>query len=216
MRKLNQSGSLLLPLIIVIVLFLGAAGFGAWAFLGRQDYKNNSDQKSAVAAKKAAVVEAAKKDADFAEAIKSPVKSFVGPVTYGSLKFDFPKTWNQYVMNPTGAIPINLYFNPDLIPDLASGTEYSLRVQIVNVPYLSSLRAYDRQVKDGTVNISAYKVAKVPSVLGSIVNGYITKTTFGTLVLLPLRDKTIVFWTEDQNFKADFLNTVLPSINYDP
>ena len=216
MRKLNQSGSLLLPLIIMCFLFLGAAVFGAWAFMGRQDFKNNSDQKSAVAAKKAISVESARKDAVFSESLKSPVKSYTGPETYGSLKFDFPKTWNQYVSSSTAAMPVNLYFNPDYIPDLTSNYKYALRVQITNTPYNALLKPYDSKVKDGSVNVAAYKVTKVPSVLGSMLDGKIFSTSSGTLILLPLRDKTILFWTEDQNFKTDFINTVLPSITYSP
>ena len=48
----DQRGALnglLIPLILVVVLFLGAAGFGFWAFSSREDYKNNSDAKVAVA-----------------------------------------------------------------------------------------------------------------------------------------------------------------------
>ncbi len=217
MRKLNQSGSLLLPLIIMIVLFLGAAGFGTWAFAGRQDYKNNSDKKSVVAAERATAAESSKKDAEFVEAEKSPLKTYTGPVTYGDLRFNFPKTWNQYVVNPSTTSPINLYFNPEFIPDLSSTAKFALRVQVLNATYLATLATYSTQVKAGTATISAYNAAKVPNVLGSIVNGAInTKTSTGTMVLLPLRDKTIVFWTEDPNFKNDFVNTVLPSISYAP
>ena len=51
MKTLDQRGAinaLLIPLILVIVFFLGAAGFGYWAFSERQDYKNNSDAKVAL------------------------------------------------------------------------------------------------------------------------------------------------------------------------
>lgn len=52
MKTLTQRGAvnvLLLPLILVVLFFLGAVGFGYWAFAEREDYKNNSDQKVAIA-----------------------------------------------------------------------------------------------------------------------------------------------------------------------
>ena len=52
MKSLNERGAinvLMVPLILVIVFFLVAAGFGYWAFASREDYKNNSDAKVATA-----------------------------------------------------------------------------------------------------------------------------------------------------------------------
>lgn len=216
MRKLNQTGSLLVPFVIVLLLFLGAAGFGGWAFMSRQDYKNNSDEKAAVAAKKAAATEAAKKDAEFAIAEKSPVKSYTGPETYGTLRFDFPKTWNQYISKSSAGMPINSYFSPDFIPDIASAVQFALRVQISNSSYSSLLQGYAAAVKSGTVTVAAYRAPKLPGVLGSMITGAVSGKNQGVMVLLPLRDKTIVLWTEGSNYVGDFTNTVLPSVTYSP
>ncbi len=218
MRKLNEKGSLVLPLIIVLVLLLGSLGFGVWAFMGRQDYKNNSDDKAAVAAKKAVIVEAAKKDLAFAEKEKSPVKTFKGPETYGTLTFDFPKTWNEYIPTASAAVPVDIYFNPDFIPDISSPTsQFALRVQVSGQTYPAILKTYDAAVKAGTASVSAYIPAKLPSVRGSIVTGVLSnKKVKGVLIYLPLRDKTIVIWTEGLNNTADFMNTVLPSVTYSP
>ena len=43
-QRLNQRGVVdvwFLAFIVVVLLFLGAVGFGVWAFSGMQDYKNN-------------------------------------------------------------------------------------------------------------------------------------------------------------------------------
>jgi len=216
MRKLNQTGSLLLPLVIVIVLFVAAASFGGWAFMSRQDYKNNSDAKAAVAAKKATAAESVKKDAEFAIAEKSPVKSFTGPETYGSLTFNFPKTWNQYIATPSSSLQLNNYFSPNYIPDINSSALFALRVQISDTSYATMLKGFDGGAKSGSVSVSAFRAAKVPSVLGSMITGAIKGKTQGIMVLLPIRDKTIVFWTEGTDFRGDFTNTVLPSITFLP
>lgn len=215
-RSHNEAGSLLLPLVVVFVLLLGSLGFGAWAFIGRQDYKTNSDKKAAAVAKKAVVVESARKDAEFAEKEKSPSKTYAGPATYGSLKFDYPKTWSAYI-SETGKSPaVDGYFSPNFVPDLLSGTLFALRIQIVNTEYVTVLKTFDSSVKTGKTSVSAYRAPKVQSALGSIIVGAIDNKREGTLVILPLRDKTIKIWTEGNDYVNDFNNTVLSSLTFIP
>lgn len=221
MRKLNQTGSLLVPFILVLLLMLGAAGFGAWAFMGRQDYKTNSDAKSAVAVKKALVVEDAKKEAEFAQAIKSPVKSYKSPATFGSLAFEYPKTWSAYISEAgTGSTPINGYFSPNYVPDTQySGTSFALRIQVINTPYTQLLKSYDSSVKTGKVSVAPYRAAKVPNTLGSIVSGILDTSRLNTnlvMVMMPVRDKTIEIWTEGPDYAKDFNEIVLPSFSFEP
>jgi hypothetical protein len=216
MRKLNQTGSLLVPLIILSVFFLGAAGFGTWAFVSRQDYKNNSDEKAAAAAKSAAAAESRKKDAEFKETEKFPTKSFIGPDTYGSLRYDFPKTWNSYIATSNGGFIVNNYLSPDFIPDISSTALFALRVQISSTSYTTLLRAYDAGVRAGTITTASYSAPKVPTAKGVIVSGPIRGTVSGVLILLPIRDKTLIMWTEGTDYTKDFMNTVLPSVTFSP
>ena len=61
----NEWGSmntLLIPLILAVVFFFGALGFGVWAYMERSDYKLNSDQKAAAAVKVAEDKLSTKKD----------------------------------------------------------------------------------------------------------------------------------------------------------
>jgi hypothetical protein len=111
MRKQNQTGSTSVVLAILFgVLFLAAAGFGGWAFMGRQDYKDNSDQKSATAVEAAKKSQAAELQKKFDEDYKNPNKTYQGPVSFGSVKFNYPKTWSAYVDENSGSTPINGYF----------------------------------------------------------------------------------------------------------
>jgi flagellar basal body-associated protein FliL len=100
---------LLVPVITLALLFIAAGSFAAWAFSSRQDYKNNSDAKSAaaVAVNKSAVqAEDAKQ---FAEAAKNPLKPYVGPEAYGSVKVLYPKTWSAYVDTTDSSTPVKAY-----------------------------------------------------------------------------------------------------------
>ena len=52
MLKHNQNGavnSLVLSLVLCVLFLFGALGFGGWAYMSRQDYKDNTDQKVSAA-----------------------------------------------------------------------------------------------------------------------------------------------------------------------
>jgi hypothetical protein len=218
MKRLSSSenGSLVPPLIIVTLLLFVALGFGAWSFMGLQDYKNNSDIKAAAAAKQATDTEALKKDAQFAEAEKSPLKTFTSSETFGSLTFQYPKTWSLYESKTTTAKPLDNFFNPNSVPDEAFRKPYALRLQVVDVPYITILKGFDKSVASAESSMSAFRFVKVPSVLGSMVKGPVGNSDTGTMVLVPLRDKTLILWTEGTSNSADFVNSVLPSVSFTP
>src|SRR4051812_35648432 len=100
-QPLPGEGSSSMKWIIIVVLLslalIGALVFGFWAFGERNDYKNNVDAKIEVAKgeqKKATTDELNKLHA---EQDKKPTTTYVGPPSYGSIKFEFPKTYSVYV-----------------------------------------------------------------------------------------------------------------------
>lgn len=213
-RQGGYMGSMLLPLIVVIVLFLGAAGFGAWAFMERQDYKNNSDQKAAAAAAAQKEVTQAEDAAKYAEEAKNPLKTFVGPAAFGAVTVQYPKTWSGYIIqDEANDVPLNAYFHPDVVPSLGN---YALRVAIVNQPYSESLDGYKDSIAKGIVAVSPYKLPKVDSVVGSRVDGEIAKDRQGSLVMFPIRNVTLQVWVEAQQYMTDFNDIVLPTITFSP
>jgi hypothetical protein len=213
MFKLDEKGSLALPLAIVSFFLVASLSFAIWAFIGRQDFKNNVDQKVEAAVEVAKTEEAARKDAEFAEAEKQPFRTYQGSDIFGSLRFDYPKTWSSYSGGKSGAT--DLYYYPDSVPEVASETAFALRVQIVSTAYDQSLKTFDSSAKSGKVTVAAFRPSKVPSVLGSRLNGEVVSKKQGSMVLLPLRDKTIKIWTESNSFINDF-NVLLESLSYSP
>lgn len=218
----NQVGAinaLLIPLILVTLFFFGALGFGYWAFSSRQDYKNNSDQKSAAAAE-VAVEQTKAADAKlYAEEAKKPLKTYVGPAAYGSVTIDYPKTWSAYVIESAnqGGTPINGYFNPDFVPDVGSqNNSFALRVQLVTQPYDTVLRSFDGQVKAGNTTVAPYALPKVPNVVGSKIQGQIEANKKGIMVILPLRNMTLKIWTDSASFLPDYNDIILPNATFSP
>lgn len=211
----------LAPIIIVLlVLFVAAAGFGLWAYMERQDYKSNSDQKAAAAAEAAKVATQAEDAAKYAEEAKSPLKTYIGPSDFGSVTFQYPKTWSGYVVQATGSsgdTPLDGYFHPDVVSDIESETSvFALRTDIVNEPYATVLEAYTGSVGDAKVTVAPYKLAKVPSVVGSLVKGELEDGKQGTMVLFPLRNVTLKVWTETDQYINDFNTIILPNLSFSP
>jgi hypothetical protein len=219
MKISNERGSLnvlLIPFILVFLLMVAAAGFGAWAYIGRQDYKNNTDKKVAVAVDVAKKQEASVKDNEFIEKEKQPLKSYSGPAAYGSVVIKYPKTWGAYVVENQGSTPVDAYFHPNFVPATNTQTAFALRLQISSVAYDQELQQFDSSVKAGKVSVAPIKLPMVPSVSGVRIDGAITPLKSGSMVLLPLRDKTLKVWIESTQFSDDFNNNVLPNLVFSP
>lgn len=204
---------LLIPLIMSSVLLLFAVGFSAWAFVGRRDYKNNSDQKAETAATVAAERAKTEKDNEFVQKEKEPLKSYTGPSQYGSISMKYPKTWSAYAQEDQNML--TLLMQPDVVSSNKE-TPYSLKVEVIEQPYAQVITAKDNDVKQGKIKASAFSLAKVPGVLGLRVDGQLSQQKSGTAIYLPLRDSTIVISSESPDKVADLNNIILPNFEFSP
>lgn len=210
---------LLIPVILLAVFFVGAASFAVWAFMSRQDYKNNSDAKSAAAVAANKKVVQAADAAQYAEAAKSPVRTYVGPDAYGSIHVSYPKTWSAYVDTGNSGIPVDAYFHVDTVPSVLSKQPYNLRVQVVARTYSAEMTRLASNVNRGLATAAAYSLPKVPTVVGTKLTGGIVpgnQTIQGVLIMVPMRDKTLEVWTESNDYLADFNTYVVPNLTFSP
>ncbi len=221
MNKLSQRGAiniLLIPLILVVLFFFGSLGFGFWAFSQRNHYKDHSDQEVA-AAVQAAVAQQKQTDAsNYAEQAKKPYNTYIGPSAFGNITVNYPKTWSSYVIETaSGGNPISGYFMPNTVPSVTDpNNSFALRMELVQTPYDTVLQQFQAALTIGKVTIQPYTLPKVPSVVGSRVEGQITPTKQGTMVVLPLRNMTLKIWTESNDFKGDLDTAVLPNFSFVP
>jgi len=188
--------------------------------MGRQDYKDNSDKKVSAAVEIAKKQTETAKDNEFVEKEKNPLRHYTGPSAYGSVDVQYPKTWSAYVTESTnGATPIIGYFHPSFVPSIVTGqasNSFALRLEVVNTSYDQALRQFESFVKQGKIKVTPYKAPKVPNVLGARLDGEIVTGKQGSMVLIPLRDKTLKIWTEANNFKGDFDNIIMANIVFVP
>jgi hypothetical protein len=213
----NGMNKLLIPFILIMVLFIGAVGFGLWAFTGMQDYKNNSDKKAATAVQIAQQETSTAKDKEFLEKEKNPLKLYKGPAAFGTVNIQYPKTWSAFITeSDKNDTAIDGYLHPNFVPGVQSGTDFALRVKVLSRQYADVLKQYESKVKSGKVKISPYNAPKVSGVLGSRIEGEINTGQQDSMVLFPLRDKTLEISTESSQFKGDFDTIILANLTFVP
>lgn len=201
----------------MLVLFFGATGFGVWAFMGKQDYKNNVDPKIAAAVAKADEATTAKKDAEFVEKEKQPLRIYTGPQAFGSVTISYPKTWSVYMDESSrSGTPLSGSFNPGFVPGLTSDNNVALRIEVLNTAYSEVASTMESSVKNGKVTARAITATKVPSAIGLRLDGEVVSKKQGAMVILPLRDKTLKIWTEATQYVGDFDNIILPNLTFSP
>lgn len=221
MIKHNQVGavnSLLLPLIVSVVLAIGFLGFGFWAAAGRQDYKNNADQKIAAAVTIATQQANTAKDKYYAEAAKKPLITYTSPEDFGSIVVQYPRTWSGYVDNSgSGDAQLSGYFAPGIVPSInGQASVFALRIRVMGQSYTQSVIALTGLQKDGRLTGQPYALPKLPKQVGVKVTGTLPDGKSGTAVYLPLRDKTLVISTEGSQFLNDFNTNILPNLTFSP
>jgi hypothetical protein len=211
--------------VISTILLVLALIFGFWAFSGRQNYKNNADKLVAQAVILAKNQQAANDKIQYDNLLKQPYKAFTGPATYGTISFNYPKTWSVYNDQTSQNEPINAYFYPDQVPGAQSDVAYPLRVELLNQDYNDVVDQFTAQVTQGNVTSVAYMPPKMKGVSnaqpGVKLDGNIGQSASGTalkgsMVIIKVRDKTLQIYTETTSGVDDFNNVILSSLTFVP
>lgn len=221
MIKHNQDGAVngvVISLILTVLLLIGAIAFGGWAYTERQDYKDNVDQKIAIAELAAIKQEGFAKDKIFAEKYKYPYDTYNGPEATGSLVIVYPKTWSGYVDDSgKGSAPLDGYFKTGTVPSINDqNSVFALRTQVAGMEYSEFMKYISSQQRAGKVKVSAYALPKVPKTVGVLVVGEIESDKVKTMVVLPLRNQTLKIWTEGTTYLNDFNKIILPNFSFSP
>lgn len=220
----NNNKKYIVTIVILIVLLLIALIFGMWAYSGRSNNRSASQQ---VATNQAVAAAVSNQKAQDDQAAKQPYRTFTGSSTYGSVTFNYPRTWSGLVDTTSSDEPINGYFYPDILPALQSSssssgasTALALRVELLNDDYATTVSQFDSSVQSGDLTATAYvppKMAGVSNVQpGLRLDGAITQDFQGSMVVIKVRDKTLEISTQSKDFLNDFNNTVLPSLSFAP
>lgn len=224
MRVRSEGGSVA---SVAVMAFLGLALFGAlafglWANSQKSTYKNNLDTKISAAVSEALAKQEKELSDKYTQEAKKPSKVFKGPVTYGSISFEYPKSWSAYVDLSSSSQPINAYFHPNEVPGINGQTKahYALRVELVDNLYSDVIGQLGGGIKEGKITANAFVPEKLRSTSnvqpGTRFDGEITQDVSGAMVAIQTRDKTLKIYTESKDYLNDFNNVVLPSLTFAP
>lgn len=215
-EKQKDAGGII-KIIIIIALGLLAAtfiGLFIWMTMQYNEIKTDVDGQIAGAVAAAKDEQAAKMEAEFLEREKYPYKTFSGPVDYGQLTFEYPKTWSVYVAAAaTSGGDFNAFFNPVQVDAMGKDTINALTVTILNKSFEDVTASYQRELtkKDPTLTVQSIMVngAAADRYVGQIPGTDLS----GIIVVFKIRDKTVIMQTDSMTFEGDF-NKLIETITF--
>lgn len=208
--KKDYSG-LIKTIVIIIVSLIAVTFIGLfiWMLVEKNEAQSNLDGKIEVAVAEAKDEQAQKMEAEFLEREKYPFKTFSGPVDYGQLTFEYPKTWSVYVAaaaaNSDG--DFNAYFNPIQVDAVGKETVNALRVTIRDESFDEVSKEYQKAMdkRNSNLTMTSITIGKNANINANRYTGTIPNTDLsGFIVTFKIRDKTAVLQTDSVLFQSDF------------
>lgn len=198
----------LIKTIVIIVVSLIAVtfiGLFIWMFTQYNDARSDVDGQILVATAAARDEQASKDEAEFLEREKYPYKTFLGPVDYGELSFEYPKTWSVYIAkDAANGGDFEAYFNPVQIEPVSNTTVNALRVQVLDSDFESVVGKYKSALESKEKSLTMETIS-VNGTTANLYTGIIPGTELnGAILVLKIRDKTVVMRTDSTLFRADF------------
>lgn len=212
-KKLNQKGAISLLVIPVILLTIAVIVLSLIAVMYYNQFVEQRDKNEPIIAAAVEEAETAQKtelEAEFTEREKQPLKSYTSPSEIGGVNLRFSKAWSSYVDIKKTAT-MDFYAHPNFVP--SDGVSYALRMSVVRADFASELKKYDAQKKKNELKATSISVS---GVTGVRLDGFLEKDKEGSMVIFPLRDKTLRVWTESKDFRGDFDNIVLKNLTFVP
>lgn len=205
---------LILPLVVSVVLVFVLAGASLWFNNKYRSASTNLQTQIDAAVEAAKQAQKLDLQAQFDQAAKNPNETYSAPGELSSISVTYPRTWSSHVIEKGGSgIVLNGYFYPSTVPDTGGGIPFALRVTLETKNYAGEVEAYNDEVDDGELKASAVTISGVD---GIRLDGQIEKDINGSIILIPVRDKTLKVWTENTDFLGDFNDIILPQLSFSP
>lgn len=206
--KEKDVGNIVKIIVIIFLSLLAATFIGLFIWMTNQyntERARDLDSEIAAAVAVAKDETTTKMEADFLEREKYPYKTFAGPIDYGELTFEYPKTWSVYVAAAaTAGGDFNAYFNPIQVDAVGKETINALRVTIRNKSFEDVAAEYQKAMEKKDSNLTMESVT-VAGVSANRYTGTIPGTDLsGIIVIFKIRDKTVIMQTDSMLFQGEF------------
>lgn len=203
----KRDTTLIETVILIIVCLIAAAAivFAVIFFMQYNELKTNYDTEKSLEVEKAKKEQADLDNASFEEREKLPNYHFTGPSDYGSISFEYPKTWSLYIESDgTNNSDYKAYFSPAQVNPLKDkNSRYALRFSILNRQYDTVQKTYESKVKSGKLTSSMF-TADDNTVSGIKYEGELETNMNGIVVLVKVNDKTALFQMDADVYRGDF------------
>ncbi len=203
----DAKGTLIETIILVAVCLVAACAIVVAVIFFMKYNEANSDQQSKI---EAAVAEARAEEQEIAaknldEKLKEPNLEFRGPDDYGSISFQYPKTWSVYVeKDASNNSDYMAYFQPKKVPPVGGQySRYALRFAIYNRQYDEVAKPYIAKVKNGKMQSQNF-TADSGNITGMRYEGEISSKITGTFVIFKVNDKTAILQTDSDVLLDDY------------
>lgn len=198
----------IVALAVLVVVF---GSFGIWSYMNYTDQRTDVDQRVDKATAAAVLKNSQDLEAKFEAREKEPMRQFSGPSDYGSLTFDYPKTWSAYQatdISAGGGVTYAAYLNPIVVPPVTNAIDttkdaikFAVRIKIEQKTYDQSVDSYQQLIKKGSLQSSVYSDG---SHTGTKLVGNFSDNIYGTAVLIKMRDRTLTIRTDGDVFQNDY------------
>lgn len=191
-----------IALVVVSLIAVTFIGLFIWKYLDWDAVKTNIDSQIDTAVAWAVAENTTKLEEEFVEREKYPYKNFSGPADYGSLSFEYPKTWNLYVAKDAASGgDFAAYLNPGEVQPVSTTSINALRVTIRDTAFDTVVRTYDSIVRNGRASIVTRNVG---SSVANVYTGELPNNIRGIVTIFKLRDKTVLIQTDAELFADEY------------
>ena len=197
-----------IAIIVVSLIAVTFIGLFIWMSMQYQEASTDLEGQISVAVAEAKDKQAAEMEAEFLQREKYPYKTFSGPIDYGQLTFEYPKTWSVYVAAAaTKGGDFNAYFNPIQVDAVGKDTINALRITILDKSFDDVTADYQKKMekRDAGLTVEAVTIGKDKNITANRYTGKIPDTDLsGFIVTFKIRDKTAIMQTDSVLFKDDY------------
>lgn len=198
-------------LIVISLIAVTFIGLFIWKYLEWDSVKTDVDGQINAAIAVAVSKNTTTLENEFVEREKYPYKSFMGPADYGSVSFEYPKTWNLYVAkDASNGGNYEAYFNPGEVLPVSATTINALRFTIQDKAFDTVAKTYESSVKSGKL---AMVTRNIGGAVANVYEGDITNNIRGIVTIFKVRDKTVVIQTDSELFKDEYYK-LLDTVNF--
>lgn len=164
----------------------------------------------AQAKKQAAAEQKQLDDAANTKANELPYRTYTALPADGGFSLNIPKSWSLYAgHNADNVTQLQLLADPEVVNNNLGPraiNTHALRLTLLSKTQAAVIRGYDDKIKKKEVTSKTVQVSGISATWleGSIDDNRHT----GVVVILPLRDKTMVIGTDSRDYLEEF-NTIL-------